>query len=167
LWIILAYYVKDAWRVYENCEQCQRAAISITRMDEMPQQPMLYCEVFDIWGIDFMGPFPPSFGFTYILLVVDYVSKWVEAITTRTKDARVIMSFVRSNIFCRFGIPRAIISDQGTHFCNNLLENMLKKYGVTHRVATPYHPQTNGQVENSNREIKKILEKVVKPSRKD
>ena len=128
---------------------------------------MLYCEVFDIWGIDFMGPFPPSFGFSYILLAVDYVSKWVEAIATRTNDSRVVMSFVRSNIFCRFGIPRAIISDQGTHFCNRLLENMLKKYGVTHRIATPCHPQTNGQAEISNREIKKILEKVVKPSRKD
>jgi len=91
--------------VYENCEQCQRAARSITRRDEMPQQPMLYCEVFDIWGIDFMGPFPPSFGFSYILLTVDYVSKWVEAIATRTNDSRVVMSFVRSNIFCKFGIP--------------------------------------------------------------
>ena len=123
--------------------------------------------VFDIWGIDFMGPFPPSSGFSYILLVVDYASKWVEAITTRTNDARVVMSFVRFNIFCRFRIPRAIISDLGTHFCNKLLDNMLKKYGVAHRVATPYHPQTNGQVEISNREIKKILEKVVNPSQRD
>jgi len=114
-----------------------------------------------------MGPFPPSFGFCYILLAVDYVSKWVEAIATRSNDSRVFMSFVRSNIFCSFGIPRAIISDQGTHFCNKLVENMLKKFEVTHRIATPYHPQTNGQAEISNREIKKILEKVVKPSRKD
>jgi len=158
---------KDARGVYENCEQCQRAARSITRRDKMLQQPFIFCEVFDIWGIDFMGQFPPSSGFSYILLVVDYVSKWVEAIATRTNDARVVMSFVRSNILCRFGIPRAIISDQGTHFCNKLLENMLKKYGVTHRIATPYHLQTNGQAEISNREIKKILEKVVKPSRKD
>jgi len=62
----------------------------------MRQQPMLYCEVFDIWGIDFMGPFPPSFGFSYIVLAVDYVSKWVEAIATRTNDAQVVMSFVKS-----------------------------------------------------------------------
>ena len=96
---------KDAQMVYENCEQCQRAAISITRRDERPQQPMLYCEVFDIAGIDFMGPFPPSFGFTYIFLVVHYVSKWVEAIATRTNDARVVMSFIKSNIFYKFGIP--------------------------------------------------------------
>jgi len=77
----------------------------------MPQQPMLFCEVFDVWGIDFMGPSPVSFGFTYILLVVDYVSKWVEAKATRTNDARVVVDFVRSHIFCRFGVPRAIVSD--------------------------------------------------------
>ena len=65
------------------------------------------------------------------------------------------MSFVKSNIFCRFGIPRAIISDQGTHLCNKLLENMLKKYRVTYRIATPYHPQSNGQAEISNRRLKR------------
>nr|KYP39709.1 Pol polyprotein [Cajanus cajan] len=65
-----------------------------------------------------MGPFPVSFGFSYILLVVDYVSKWVEAKATRTNDAQVVVNFVRFNIFCRFGVPRAIVSDQGTHFCN-------------------------------------------------
>jgi len=110
-------------------------------MHETLQQPKLFCEVFDIWGIDFMGPFRSSSGFTYILLVVDYISKWVEAIATRTIDARVVMSFVRSNIFYRFMIPRAIINNHETHFCNKLLENMLKKYGVTHHVATPYHPR--------------------------
>jgi len=68
----------------------------------MPQQPMLFCEVFDVWGIDFIGPFPVSFGFFYILLVVDYVSKWVEAKPTRTNDAKVVVDFVRSNLFCRF-----------------------------------------------------------------
>jgi hypothetical protein len=133
----------------------------------MPQQPMLFCEVFDVWGIDFMGPFPVSFGFLYILLAVDYVSKWVEAIPTRTNDSRVVADFVRSNIFCRFGIPRAIISDQGTHFCNRTMEALFRKYGVVHRVSTAYHPQTNGQAEISNREIKQILEKMVQPNRKD
>jgi len=91
----------------------------------MPQQPMLFCEVFDVWGIDFMGPFLVSFGFTYILLVVDYVSRWVEAKATRTNDARVVVDFVRSHIFCRFGVPRAIISDQGTHFCNRSMGVLL------------------------------------------
>ena len=157
---------RDAHRLCITCEQCQRIG-SISRRNEMPQQPLLFCEVFDVWGIDFMGPFPVSFGFVYILLAVDYVSKWVEAKATRTDDARVVADFIRSNIFSRFGIPRALISDQGTHFCNRTMEALLRKYGVMHKVSTPYHPQTNGQAEVSNREIKKILEKTVQPNRKD
>jgi len=93
----------------------------------MPQQPMLFCEVFDVWGIDFMGPFPVSSGFVYILLAVDYVSKWVEAKATRTNDAKVVVDFVRSNLFCRFGIPKAIVSNQGTHFYNRSMYALLKR----------------------------------------
>ena len=125
----------------------------------MPLTPILIVEIFDCWGIDFMGPFPPSYGHLYILLSVDYVSKWVEAIPTRTNDHKVVLKFIKEHIFSRFGIPRAIISDGGLHFCNRSFENLLKKYGVTHKVSMKYHPQTNGQAELANREIKHILEK--------
>ncbi|XP_015970507.1 uncharacterized protein LOC107493983 [Arachis duranensis] len=91
---------------------------------------------------DFMGPFPTSYSNNYILVAVDYVSKWVEAIATPTNDNKVVMNFLRKHIFCRFGVPRAIISDGGSHFCNKPLEALLLKYGVKHKVATPYHPQT-------------------------
>ncbi|GJZ25493.1 DNA-directed DNA polymerase [Tanacetum coccineum] len=114
-----------------------------------------------------MGPFLPSFGNVYIILAVDYVSKWVEAKATKSDDAKVVANFVKVNIFSRFGTPRAIISDHGTHFCNRVMEALLKKYNVTPRVSTAYHPQTNGQVEVSIREIKSILEKTVNPNRKD
>ena len=67
----------------------------------------------------------------------------------------------------RFGIPRAIISDAGLHFCNRPFEALMRKYCITHKVATPYHPQTSGQVELANREIKQILEKTANPNRKD
>ncbi|CAL9020537.1 unnamed protein product, partial [Prunus brigantina] len=100
-------------------------------------------------------------------VAVDYVSKWVEAIATRTNDAKVVISFLKGNIFTRFGTPRAIISDGGSHFVNQAFAALLKKYGITHKVATPYHPQTSGQVEISNREIKHILEKIVNTTRKD
>ncbi|KAM1818310.1 hypothetical protein ACFX11_000116 [Malus domestica] len=114
-----------------------------------------------------MGPFPSSNGFMYILLAVDYVSKWVEAKATRTNDSKVVPDFIRANIFARFGMPRVIISDGGSHFCIRTIEALLRKYNVNHKVSTPYHPQTNGQAEVSNREIKQILEKTIGPTRKD
>nr|GEU57506.1 reverse transcriptase domain-containing protein [Tanacetum cinerariifolium] len=101
-------------------------------------------------GIDFMGPFPSSRGNRYILVAVDYLSKWVEAKALPTNDARVEVKFLKS-LFARFGNPRAIISDYGTHFCNDKFAKVMSKYGVTHRLSTVYHPQTNGQVEVSNR----------------
>ncbi|CAN6554993.1 unnamed protein product [Malus baccata var. baccata] len=157
---------RDARTFCMSCDRCQRTG-NIGPKQQMPQTPIFSVEIFDVWGIDFMGPFPPSFGFTYILLAVDYVSKWVEAKATRTNDSKVVADFVKTNIFARFGMPRVLISDGGSHFCNRTIEALLKKYKVTHKVSTPYHPQTNGQAEVSNREIKQILEKTVGPSRRD
>jgi len=114
-----------------------------------------------------MGPFPPSYNNLYILVAVDYVFKWVEAIVTPTNDSKVVIKFLKKNIFTRFGMSRALLSDNETHFCNKPLESILKKFGVFHKVATPYHPQTSGQVELSNRELKSILKKTVDRSRKD
>ncbi|RVW13718.1 Retrovirus-related Pol polyprotein from transposon 17.6 [Vitis vinifera] len=142
-------------------------AWKVTKRNQMPMNPILIVELFDVWGIDFMGPFPMSFGNSYILVGVDYVSKWVEAIPCKQNDHRVVLKFLKENIFSRFGVPKAIISDGGAHFCNKPFEALLSKYGVKHKVATPYHPQTSGQVELANREIKNILMKVVNSSRKD
>ena len=157
---------RDTYEFSRRCDRCQRMG-SIGKRNEMPQKGELVVELFDIWGIDFMGPFPSSNGNNYILVAVDYVSKWIEAVATKTNDGHVVVKFLKDVVFSRFGTPRAIISDGGTHFCNKIFAALMKKYGVTHKVATPYHPQTSGQVEVSNREIKKILEKTVKPNRKD
>ncbi|RDY14635.1 Gag-Pol polyprotein, partial [Mucuna pruriens] len=142
---------RDAYQLASTCEKCQKARMAITRRHEMPQQPILFCEVFDVWGIDFMGQFPISNGYSYILLVVDYMSRWVEAIATKTNDAKVVVDFLKFNIFCQFGMPKVLISDQGSHFCNKAMASLLQKYGVVYRVATAYHPQTNGQAEVFNR----------------
>ncbi|GKB30662.1 reverse transcriptase domain-containing protein [Tanacetum coccineum] len=107
----------------------------ISQRDDMPQNAIQVCEIFDVWGIDFMGPFPSSHGNKYILVAVDYLSK--------------------------FGTPRAIISDRGTHFYNDQFAKVMSKYGVTHCLATAYHSQTSGQVEVSNRSLKRILERTV------
>ncbi|XP_047256116.1 uncharacterized protein K02A2.6-like [Capsicum annuum] len=101
-----------------------------------------------------MGTFLPSNGNLYIQVAVDYVFKWVEAAGCPTNDARVVLKFMKKQIFSWFGTPRAIISDRGTHFINTCFKNLLAKSGVRHKVATMYHPQMSGQVEVSNREIK-------------
>ncbi|GKC92976.1 reverse transcriptase domain-containing protein, partial [Tanacetum coccineum] len=106
----------------------------------------------------------PFRGNKYILVAVDYLSKWVEAKALPTNDACVVCKFLKS-LFARFGTPRAIISDRGTHFCNDQFAKVMAKYGVTHRLSTPYHPQTSGQVEVSNRGIKRILERTIGENR--
>nr|GEU38511.1 reverse transcriptase domain-containing protein [Tanacetum cinerariifolium] len=114
--------------------------------------------------IDFMGPFPSSKGNKYILVAVDSLSKWVEAKALPTNDARVVVKFLKS-LFSRFGIPRAILRDLRTHFCNDQFTRVMIKYGVTHRLATAYHTQMSGQVKVSNHGLKRILERTVGENR--
>nr|GFB06645.1 reverse transcriptase domain-containing protein [Tanacetum cinerariifolium] len=123
---------KDAFKLVKHCDSCQRQG-RVSQKDEMPQNFIQICEIFDVWGIDFMGPFPSSKGNKYILVA--------------------------------FGTPKAIISDRGTHFCNDQFSRVMEKYRVTHRLSTTYHPQTSGQVEVTNRELKHILERTVGENR--
>nr|GEV10006.1 reverse transcriptase domain-containing protein [Tanacetum cinerariifolium] len=153
----------DAQNLVKNCDVYQRQS-KISQKDEMPQNSIQVCEIFDVWGIDFMGPFLSSRGNKYILVAVDYLSKWVEAKALPTNDARVVCKFLK-NFFAQFGAPRAIISDRGTHFCNDQFTKVMQKYGVTHRQATPYHPQISGQVEVSSRGLKRIMERAVGENR--
>nr|GEU90303.1 reverse transcriptase domain-containing protein [Tanacetum cinerariifolium] len=154
---------KDAFELVKNYDSCQRQG-KISQKDEMPQNAIQVCEIFDVWGIDFMGPFPNSKGNKYILVAVDYLSKWVEAKALPTNDARVVVMFLKF-LFSRFGTPKAIISDRGTHFCNDQFTKVMSKYWVTHRLSTAYHPQTSGQVEVTNRGLKRILEMTVGENR--
>ena len=95
------------------------------------------------------------------------MSKSVEAVPCRAADHRVVLKFLKENIFSRFEVPKAIISYGGSHFCNKPFENLLAKYCVKYKVATPYHPRTSGQVELANKEIKTIFMKVVNSNWKD
>ncbi|GJV39808.1 reverse transcriptase domain-containing protein [Tanacetum coccineum] len=136
---------RDAHDMVKPCDSCQRQC-KISHKDKMPQNAIQVCEIFDVWGIDFMEPFPSSRGNKYILAAVDYLSKWVEAKALPTNDSRVVVKFLES-LFARFGTPRAIISDRGTHFSNDQFAKVMLKYGVTHCLSTEYHTQTSGQVE--------------------
>lgn len=129
---------KDAKSFVESCDACQRSG-SISKRHEMPQNAILEVELFDVWCIDYMGPFPSSNGFKYILLAVDYVSKWVEAIATVTCDSKPVIRMFTKIIFPRFGVPRAIVSDGGSHFHHHTFDALLRRYGVTHKMKTAYH----------------------------
>ena len=106
----------------------------------MPLQGILVVQIFYVWGIDFIGPFPPSFGNQYILLAVDYVSKWVEAIACPRNDANTVVGFIQRNILSRFGALRTIISDEENHFANKLFEKLMRRYGIKHVMGLAYHP---------------------------
>nr|GEX99176.1 hypothetical protein CTI12_AA228850 [Tanacetum cinerariifolium] len=123
---------KDAFELVRHCNSCQRQG-KISQRDEMPHNSIQVCEIFDVWGIDFMGPFPSSKENKYI--------------------------------FVAFGTPKAIISDRGTHFCNDQFSRAMSKYGVTHRLSTAYDPQTSGQVEVTNHGLKRILERTIDENR--
>ncbi|GKD94314.1 reverse transcriptase domain-containing protein, partial [Tanacetum coccineum] len=152
--------IKEAQSLVRLCEACQKTR-NISKHDETPLTNIQVCEIFDIWGIDFMGPFLKSHKFEYIHVADDYVSKWAEAQALPTNDSRVVITFLKK-LFCRFGMPKALISDRGTHFCNKIMEKTMKRYGVSHRFSTSYHPQISGQVENTNKALKRILENIVK-----
>ncbi|KAI3462495.1 hypothetical protein Pfo_019158 [Paulownia fortunei] len=157
---------KDCYNFEQICDQCQRTR-TITRRHELPLTNMMEVELFDVWEIDFMEPFHPSNDRSYILLVVDYISKWIEAIATPTNDANIVFKFLHKHIFTHFGTPRSIVNDEDYHFCNKIFNNLLVKYSVIHKVALGYYSQLNGQAEILNREVKQILEKIVSINRKD
>ncbi|GKA99967.1 reverse transcriptase domain-containing protein [Tanacetum coccineum] len=154
---------RDAHDLVTRCDACQRQG-KISQCDEMLRNAIQVCEIFDIWGIDFMGPFPSSRGNKYILVAVNYLSKWVEAKALPTNDARVVCRFLKY-LFTRFGTPRAIISDRGTYFFNDQFSKVMLKYRVTHRLSTVYHPQMSRQVEVLNHGLKRILERTVGENR--
>ena len=105
----------------------------------MPLTPIIILEVFNCWG-----PFPNLCGYLYILVAIDYMSKWVEAIPMLTNDHAVVTKFLKEYIFFRFGMPLASISDRGSHFYNRYVALLMRKYKVIHKVNTLYHPQTQG-----------------------
>ncbi|GKD86501.1 reverse transcriptase domain-containing protein [Tanacetum coccineum] len=116
---------RDARKLVQVCDACQRAG-NISSRDETPQKYIQVCQIFYVWGIDFMGPLPSSNGNKYVLVAIDYVSKWVEAQAFPTNDARNVVNFLK-RLFARFGIPKALISDRGTQLCNHQMEKVMKR----------------------------------------
>ena len=136
----------------------------------MPLTPILALAPFEKWGIDFVGPInPPSRHgrYQYILVTTNYVTKWAEAKGTRKDDKHVVAKFLREKILTRYGYPKELVSDRGTHFVNDVIKELTEKHKIKHRLTSPYHPRANGQTEKTNGILCKIITKTVQNSMTD
>lgn len=127
----------DAYLCCKSCVSYQNVG-NLRRRNQILQTPILVSEIFDVLGINFMGPFPLSFENSNIILAMDYISKWMKTKVTLTNNAKIVVDFIKANIFSRCGTSKVIISDRGTHFCNKVMKTLFKKYN------TAYYAQTNG-----------------------
>ena len=133
----------------------------------MPLQSQFVVDPFNRWALDFVGPFnPPSSQKAYILVAMDYVTKWVEAIALPRATEESVIKFL-FELFVRYGLPREIITEKGAQFTGNKIVSTLKNHHVTHRITSPYHPQANGQVKSTNKVLEAILTKTVATHRRD
>ena len=138
--------------------------------EEMPLRPIMEIRAFAKWGTDFVGPIKPFSRHThskFIIVAMDYLTKWVEAKATVKNDARTTAKFWYKNVFTRYGLPIEIVSDQGVHFINEVIEFLLAQFMVLHQRSAPYHPQANGQAESTNKTLYTALTKVVSDNRTD
>ena len=136
--------------------------------DEMPLNPQVILEPFEIWALDFVGPInPPSNQRVYILVCKDYMTKWVEAKALIKANEEFVLTFLFEEIFIRFGVPRELVIHGGPPLNSHDFKDMLQKYHINHKMTTPYHPQANGQVESTNKVIEVILTETMKENKKD
>eukprot|EP00253_Pinus_taeda_P012112 PITA_12112 len=117
-----------------------------TPRDEIPFQPQVTFEPFEKWGMDFVGSInPPSKQRSYIIVCTDYLTKWAKTKEIKAATEEKVAEFLRENIFYKFGYPRDLVTDQGSQFTSNLIEDLLAHHKIKHRASTPYHPQANGK----------------------
>jgi hypothetical protein len=140
---------------------------NISQRNAMLLKYNLQIDLFNVWRIDFMGPLKNSHGFEHILVMVDYASKWVEAMPCCKASTEESIAMIKSVIFPRFGTLRILISDGGTHFTEKNFNKCLSKLDIEHRVSTAYHLQTNRQTDSLNRQLKSILNTTIKKGSKD
>jgi transposase InsO family protein len=156
-WSTMCDDAKSFVRCYSRCQRHE----NINTRVAMPLTLNFQFDIFDVWGIDFMGLFTNSEGCEYILVIVDYVSKWVESLTCRVADAMHSKRMFNEVMFPGYRVPRIVINDRGSHFIDRTFRKALTEVGLDHWIATPYHPQTSSQAETSNKQIKNILQKTV------
>ena len=142
----------DAHQFVRRCDACQRIGRP-TSSSAMLLVPILAQALFEKWGIDFVGPIASASRFgqkCYILVATDYVTKWTEAAATKIDNANTVPTFLYENIITRFGCPKELVSERGTHFINHTIAALTTKYEIKHCKTTPYYPRANGQTEKTN-----------------
>jgi hypothetical protein len=155
----------DCAQYVRKCEKCQCHA-DFAKRPAIDLQTLSSPWPFSTWGIYIIGKINPSAsnGHEFILVAIDYFTKWVEAESFRAVKTKQVIKFVKEHILCRFGVPHKIVTDNGVQFGAEL-DGFLEKYGIQHHRSSPYRPQTNGAVEAANKNIKKILAKMVERGR--
>ena len=150
-----------------ECDLCQRLG-QPTEFARMPHQPVLPLDPFQKWGLNFVNPFTPAairIGNQYILVSTDYYTKWVEAKALRDNTATSTTKFLYEHIWCCFGRPIELISDQGSHFLNTVIHELTNHFSVVHKKITPYYAQANGLAESTNKTLQTILKQIVNENR--
>jgi transposase InsO family protein len=158
---------RDAKDSYRACDVCQRVG-KLSGRDEMPLVPQLTLQAFEKWVIDFMGPINPlgkCTGSRYIIIVTKYLTKWVEEKEFKDCSETTVACFIFDDIITRFGCPKILMSDQGTHFINNTIEALLEEFAFHHQKSTPYHPQANETVQAFNNILETTLMKICSVNR--
>ena len=144
-------YYEDIKQYAESCDACQRRGRS--KQNNLLHPIPVHSPFYQI-GIDFVGPLPRSKrGKKYIIVAMDYLTKWPEAKAVSEATAEAASNFIYEQIICQHGCPQLILSDRGTHFNNNMIKSLMDKFKINHLLSTPYHPQTNGLVERFNKTL--------------
>ena len=157
---------RDSIRFVRKCHECQIHG-DLIHSPPFDLRAMSAPWPFVAWGMDVIGPIEPkaSNGHRFILVAIDYFTKWVEAVTFKSVTKKVVVDFIHFNIICRFGIPKVIITDNAANLNSRLMQEVCYQFRIEHRNSTPYRPKANGAVEAANKNIKKILRKMVQSSR--
>jgi transposase InsO family protein len=151
----------DTIEYVRSCDTCQKRAKD--KETPEPSSATIQPEPFSHIGIDVMGPLPvTTTSKRYIILAVDFFTKYTEGVAVEEADAQTVVKFLHSDIICRHGVPKEITSDRGTEFLNKLVEELERTYHIKHIKTTSYHPQGNGQTERTNQTVKNILSKICK-----